>query len=125
MDREATCSCGNLKVLCKGEPVLVSLCHCVACQKRTGAPYGIAAFFRKEDVETSGTRKSYERSSDAGFEVRFHFCGDCGSTVIWEPSRKPDMVAVGVGFFGDPRFPAPSQEVHIESRHEWIRPLGR
>ena len=121
--REATCSCGNLIVRCSGDPEKVSLCHCIACQKRTGTPYGIAAFFRKERIEVYGAYKSFERSSDAGFALLFHFCGTCGSTVFWEPSRMPDLVAVGVGSFGDPDFPGPSQEVHTECRHGWVKPL--
>lgn len=123
MKREATCACGGLKVSCAGDPALVSLCHCVACQRRTGAPFGVAAFFPRETVEISGADRRFERSSDAGYGVRFHFCGDCGSTVFWEPSRMPDLLAVAVGSFGDPAFPAPSQEVHADSRHEWIEPF--
>lgn len=109
---------------CSAEPVKVSLCHCLACQKRTGSAYGIAAFFSREDVRVEGPRKSYERQSDRGFPVRFHFCPDCGSTVFWEPRRKPDFVAVGVGSFADPKFPAPTQSVYREYRHAWVGDLG-
>lgn len=123
MQRVATCSCGELTVRCTDDPVLVSMCHCVSCQKRTGAPYGLAAFYHKENVQVSGGYRSFERSSDSGYPVRFHFCGTCGSTVFWEPSRKPGMFAIAVGAFGDPCFPGPSQEVHTESRHAWIKPL--
>ncbi|WP_373319943.1 GFA family protein [Ruegeria spongiae] len=123
MTREATCSCGNLRVLCTGEPELVSLCHCIACQKRTSAPYGVAAFFLKQHVEVSGSYKNYRRSSDAGYDLVFHFCARCGSTVFWEPLRKPDMFAIGVGSFGDPGFPKPRKEVHTDCRHAWVKPL--
>ena len=124
MKREASCSCGELRVLCSGEPESVSLCHCVACQKRTGGPFGIAAFFKRENAEVVGTYRDYSRSSDAGFGLVFHFCPNCGSTVFWEPSRKPDMIAVGIGAFGDAGFPAPDKEVHTECRHGWVQPLG-
>lgn len=124
MTRIATCACGNLRVTCAGEPAKVSLCHCLACQKRTGSAYGIAAFFSREDVRVDGPSRSYERQSDRGFPVRFHFCPDCGSTVFWEPQRKPDAVAVGVGSFADPTFPAPTQSVYGEYRHAWVSDLG-
>lgn len=124
MTRIATCVCGNLRVTCASEPAKVSLCHCLACQKRTGSTYGIAAFFSREDVRVEGPSKSYERQSDRGFPVRFHFCPDCGSTVFWEPQRKPGAVAVGVGSFADPKFPAPTQSVHGEHRHAWVSDLG-
>ena len=123
MKREASCSCGALKVVCKGEPELVSLCHCEECQKRTGAPFGIAAFFRREKVEILREPKAFWRSSDSGFSITFHFCEVCGSNVFWEPARKPEFIAVAVGAFGDKHFPKPSQEVYIEGRHDWIEPL--
>jgi len=65
----------------------------------------------------------YRRSSDSGFPVTFHFCPDCGSTVFWEPERMPDRIAVAVGCFADPSFPAPSQSVWSERRHAWMPPM--
>ncbi len=124
MTRTATCSCGQLTIRCTVEPTKVALCHCLACQKRTGSPYGIAAFFRRDMVEAAGRAQRYTRPSDNGHEVTFHFCPDCGATVYWEPQRKPDMIAVAVGAFADPAFPPPSQEVNVECRHPWVQSLG-
>jgi hypothetical protein len=118
--RIATCACGQLSVKCAGEPVSVSLCHCRQCQKRTGSTYGIAAFFDRSNVVTSGEASDYSRSSDSGHEVLHHFCPRCGSTVYWEPRRKPDVIAVAVGAFADPAFPAPSKSVYLEHRHHWV-----
>jgi hypothetical protein len=124
MTRTAACACGSLRVTCAGEPMIVSLCHCLACQKRTGSHYGIAGFFRREDVRVEGPSKCYARPSDSGFPVSFHFCPDCGSTVFWEPGRKPEVIAVAVGAFADPAFPAPTQAVYAEHRHPWVRDGG-
>ena len=99
---------------------MVSLCHCRACQKRTGSTFGIAAFFPSEAVEAQGTSQSYTRPSDSGHSVTFHFCPTCGSTVFWMPERKPDAVAVAVGAFADPDFAAPTKAVHSASRHAWV-----
>jgi hypothetical protein len=107
-------------VRCTGDPIKVSLCHCLDCQRRTGSTYGIAAFFHLEDVEPQGAARSYTRQSDSGHAVTFQFCPDCGSTVLWRPHRKPDVVAVAVGSFADPAFPAPTQAVYSEHRHPWV-----
>lgn len=117
--REASCSCGQLRVTCRGEPALVALCHCSACQKRTGSAFGVAAFFARETVLVSGSYADYDRPADSGFRVLHHFCQSCGSTVFWEPSRKPEMVAVAVGAFADPQFPAPQKAVFAERRQPW------
>jgi hypothetical protein len=121
--RLATCACGELQAACSGDPVLVSLCHCTDCQRRTGSAFGIAAFFPREAVVTGGDARRYERVADSGLQVHFSFCPTCGSTVFWEPARKPDVVAVALGAFADPAFPSPTQEVYVNHRHLWVAPL--
>jgi hypothetical protein len=39
MRRTATCACGQLQIVCTGEPMKVSACHCLECQRRTGSPF--------------------------------------------------------------------------------------
>jgi len=121
MDRNATCACGQLRVTCRGEPRLVSLCHCLDCQKRTGSTYGIAAFFTRDQVTAEGRTSTYTRPSDSGFDVTFRFCPTCGSSVYWEPARMPELIAVAAGAFADPSFPVPTQSVWNERRHPWVR----
>jgi hypothetical protein len=121
MERNATCSCGQLVVSCKGEPATVSLCHCLSCQKRTGSTYGIAAFFPRADVQSKGRTQRYTRRGDSGFDVTFYFCPNCGSTVFWEPHRRPDAIGVAVGAFADPAFPRPAKEVYEQHRHQWVK----
>jgi hypothetical protein len=121
--RTATCACQNLRVTCVGDPIKISLCHCLDCQRRTGSTYGIGAFFARKDIEANGDFRTYKRSSDSGFAVSFHFCPDCGSTVFWEAERLPDAIAIAVGSFADPAFPAPSQSVYDQRRHPWVPSL--
>ena len=125
ISRTARCACGRLSVRCIGEPRKVSLCHCLACQRRTGSTYGLAAFFDRNAVQADGASNTFVRRGESGFDVAFHFCPACGSTVYWEPHRVPEMVAVAVGAFADPTFPAPSQSVHDEGRHPWVTPAPR
>jgi hypothetical protein len=120
--RTATCACGQLRLICTGEPDKVSLCHCLDCQKRTGSTYGIAAFFPRSGIAVEGDVGTFKRMSDSGFAVTFHFCPNCGSTVFWEPERRPEAIAVAVGSFADPEFPAPTQSVYDRSRHRWVMP---
>ena len=43
----------------------------------------------------------------------------CGATVFWTLDTYPDVVAVAVGAFADPTFPAPKIAVYEERRHAW------
>jgi hypothetical protein len=117
--RSASCACGGLAAECAGEPGRVSLCHCLECQRRTGSTYGIAAFYSREAVTIAGESRAWTRSSDSGEPVTFHFCPTCGGTVYWEPKRTPGRIAVAVGAFADPQFPAPEKEVYEQHRHRW------
>jgi hypothetical protein len=119
-ERVAQCSCGRLRAVCGGSPDKVSICHCNECRRRTGSAFGIAAFYPRARVRIEGADKTFRRNSDSGFPVVFHFCPDCGASIFWEPSRKPDMIGVAVGAFADPSFPMPDQSVSDEMRHDWI-----
>jgi hypothetical protein len=120
MERTARCACGALKVRCRGEPAKVSLCHCLACQRRTGSTHSIAAFFPCEAVTIEGETRRFTRPSDRGFDVTFQFCPTCGSTLAWSPARTPERIGVAVGGFADPAFPPPTQQVYEECRHPWL-----
>src|SRR5688500_18875412 len=104
--RTATCCCGQLKVTCEGDPVRASMCHCLACQQRTGSVFGVQARFEKDKVEIEGPASTYVRTGDSGGKASFRFCPTCGSTVCWEIDKLPGFVAVAVGAFADPSFMA-------------------
>ena len=121
VQRQAACSCGQFTIHLEGEPALVSSCHCLACQRRTGALFGSNAFFRREQVAAiEGERRTWRRTADSGRFLDFHFCPTCGSTVFWEAEGTPDMVTVAIGAFADPAFPAPVRTVWVEKKHAWL-----
>ena len=55
----------------------------------------------------SGEPREYVRTSDEGERRVFSFCPECGVTVWFASVSDPDLVAVPVGVFADPDFPAP------------------
>lgn len=120
--RHAACSCGQLTAQVVGEPVRVSICHCLACQRRSGSAFAEQARFRREDVTPSGRSTVYERAGDKGPGARFHFCPVCGATVYYEPVGMPEFVAVPVGAFAEPGFPTPTVSVYEERMHGWVVP---
>ncbi|MBX9346371.1 GFA family protein [Chromobacterium vaccinii] len=119
-NRLAACSCGQLTVQVSGDPVRVSICHCLACQRRTGSVFGQQARFYRKDVAIAGDSTVYVRVGDEGSRVKFHFCPTCGATVYYEPEGLEEFVAIPVGAFADPGFPAPSVSVYEERKHGWV-----
>src|ERR1051325_2118043 len=120
--RTATCSCGRLSVTCDGEPVRISVCHCNACQKRTGSAFGVQARFPRGKVKIDGASTTYTRLADSGNAIPFHFCPTCGSTVYYELTVEDDrFVAVPVGAFADREFPEPRVSVYEARQHPWVK----
>jgi hypothetical protein len=118
--RDAVCSCGQLHVTAEGDPIRISMCHCLACQRRTGSAFGLQARFRSNQVDVAGRHSDYVRTSDEGEQRTFHFCPDCGATVFWTLAAVPDVVAVPIGAFADPAFPPPTVSVFESRRHPWL-----
>jgi hypothetical protein len=121
--RRAACNCGKLEIVCEGEPARISMCHCLECQRRTGAVFGAQAWFTPQQTTISGNSTQFTRLSDAGRSVSFRFCPVCGSTVYWEAEAFPGHFAVAVGSFADPAFPAPTYSGWEAKRHHWVEPL--
>lgn len=120
--RLASCSCGQLTAKVVGEPVRISICHCLACQRRTGSVFGEQARFPRKDVSISGASTAYVRVGDEGSRVTFHFCPQCGSTVYYELQGLEEFLAIPVGAFADPDFPTPRVSVYESRKHSWVVP---
>ena len=127
MTRHAACSCEQLRVVVDGEPVRVSICHCLACQRRTGSVFGVQARFAADQVRIEGRWSDFVRVSDEDESVArtFSFCPECGATVFYRDPTAPELIAVPVGAFADPSFPSPTVSVWEERRHPWVElPAG-
>lgn len=122
--RVASCSCGQLRIACDGEPVRISICHCLECQKRTGSVFATQARFPVAAVKIEGTSSTWTRVGDSGTSATFHFCATCGATVYWDLNGVPGFVAVAVGNFADPSFPSPTVSVYETRQHQWAFAAG-
>ena len=118
--RSASCTCGQLRLTVSAEPLRISICHCTACQRRTGSVFGAQVRFPKDAVEVTGQSSEYVRISDAGNRLTFRFCPRCGATVHYQVEGQEDRIAVPVGAFADPDFPAPAFSVYERRMHSWV-----
>jgi hypothetical protein len=119
-NRNAACSCGRLHLVASGDPVRISVCHCLACQRRTGSVFGEQARFPADAIAIRGTAARYVRTADSGTKISYYFCPNCGSTVYYQSQDQQDLIAVPVGAFADPAFPAPRVSVHETRKHGWV-----
>ena len=121
MERTAICHCGQFRVIAAGEPERVYLCHCKACQRRTGTAFHFGTAWQRAQIRFEGTYKVYERGADSGSKIRFRFCPDCGSNLYWESDRNPAGCGVaGSAFDERAGLPPPSSSVFEEDMHAWL-----
>lgn len=118
--RTATCRCGQLRAECSGEPVRISACHCLECQKRTGSVFTVQARWRDEHVRLAGDFKEWHRDCDSGHVATYRFCPVCGATLAFVIEGWPGVTAIPVGAFADPSFPAPRFSVYEHRKHAWV-----
>lgn len=102
------CHCGGLRILAKGRPYRVGLCHCLDCRKQHGALFHASAIFPQEAVEITGEARDYRG--------RF-FCPLCGSPVF---GRSGDEVEVNLGTFDQPDQFMPTYELWTIRREAWL-----
>jgi hypothetical protein len=118
--RTASCSCGQLSIEVEGEPLGIGLCHCLACQRRTGSVFAALASFAAP-YRVTGRATEYIRTGDQGTRYVFRFCPMCGTNLFHTEEGLDATVGVAVGAFADPGFPPPSVSVYECRRHPWVQ----
>jgi len=118
--RTASCTCGQLRIEVQGEPRSVGICHCLACQQRTGSVFAALASFAAP-YQVFGTATEYIRTGDQGASFIFRFCPVCGTNLFHTEEEEAGGVGVAVGAFADPSFPAPRLSIYDGRRHPWVQ----
>lgn len=125
----ASCRCGQLKTTVTGDPVRVSVCHCLNCKKRSGSAFAVQARWHRDDVTIEGESRTHVMIADSGNRGIFHFCPECGSDVHYEIDGKFDdkfneLVAIPLGAFDDPFAFTPGFSVWEDRKQDWVAILG-
>ena len=120
-EMDAQCQCGALRArVAEDARPFTTMCHCQQCQRRSGSPFGVVAYFRRDLVDILGDAKEFTRGSDAGTSLTFGFCPACGSTIYALLEKNPDLIGVPVGAFADSSFPSPDVSVWEQEKHHWL-----
>lgn len=129
-EHRASCRCGQLQAVASGDPVRVSVCHCLNCQKRSGSAFAAQARWPGDKVATEGKFETFRKVADSGNASVFHFCPKCGSDVFFRnegPSIHPAVassIAIPLGAFDDTHFATPQFSMFENRKHEWLEITG-
>lgn len=111
------CLCGSLRFRVAAPPIDSGYCHCRMCQKNSGAPVVAWVTFPTETFSwLAGDPRVYASSDHA----KRHFCGRCGSVLMFKSTKSPNEVSVNTASFDDPNAFPPRKHVFSESRINWF-----
>ena len=71
-------------------------------------------------MSISGTGTEFVRTGDEGTEAAFRFCPNCGPPCTTPMSGVEDAVAIPVGAFEDPAFPAQGFSMYEKRMHSCV-----
>jgi hypothetical protein len=118
IERTGGCHCGAVRFKAVGEPMAVNHCHCLDCQRVSGAPFVTWATFRTSDVTfTAGGPRRYASSA----KVERAFCAHCGSPFMWQGKTKPENTDLTVASFDSPGEFRPADHIWTERQQPWIK----
>jgi hypothetical protein len=124
MNHHASCRCGQLSLTTTGDPVRISVCHCLDCQKRSGSAFAAQVRFPAEAVTTHGESREYAHSGGGGNIARFHSCPTCADTLWFTNDAYPGSIAIPLGAFDDPHAFVPTVSVFETRQHPWVDVAG-
>ena len=95
-----SCLCGNVKFTIDGPIGAPDACHCTACRKQSGHYFASGNVKRAALTITGAEHLKWYQSSE---KVRRGFCGNCGSSLFWDPPEQDyDWIAVAMGALDGP-----------------------
>lgn len=121
---EASCACGQLSATCSGDPMRVSICHCLNCKRRSGSEFAWQARWPDEKVQFEGDHREWTKANEGGSSATFRFCPGCGSTIAYALDSMPGLTAIPVGAFADPAFAQPEYSVYEQRMPKWLTIIG-
>lgn len=117
------CQCGAVTFEANGDPAMVIQCHCLNCQKSSGAGHVPFAAYPDAQVKITGKTKTYHYTADSGGKASSVFCPECGSTMFGGTTSVPGLTAVRLGAMDGSPGLEPQLEVYMKRLRTWDHDL--
>ena len=120
--RHARCVCGALTFTVTAEPVHLHACICTRCQRNSGSVMLLSGWFPQAGVAISGAYTRFT-PDPANRDAMMGFCPICGTGHFFRSGAYlPGTIAISIGSFADPDFPAPAHIHWWPDRPHWMGP---
>jgi len=98
---QGRCLCGVVTYKVRGKPKIVAHCHCVDCQRLSGAGHLPGAMYSEKQFNLNGEVREYELTAENGTVVIRVFCPSCGSPILGKNTGMPGFVTISLGTLKD------------------------
>jgi len=115
---QASCLCGQVKILIDGTITDIIHCHCSRCRKSTGTAFATNGYVSKEALtllQGTQTLNFYQASK----HTRKYFCSNCASPIYSENSQDPLRVRLRLGVLDSDIIERPNSHNFVTSRACW------
>lgn len=114
------CACGSIRYQCASAPIAMLNCHCLDCQRSSGAPFASGVVVKTASVEISGTPKTYSVRASSGLLATRSFCPDCGTPLFTQGEAHPEFMSVRYPSLDDPSEFRPMLDIWTASAQSWV-----
>ncbi len=114
-----SCLCGACTYEIDGDPIVVAHCHCLDCQRVSGAGHTTGAMFPEGGIRLGGEPATYAVTSEAGNTVTRLFCGQCGSPLFGKNTGMPGFMTVSLGTLDSSAGLTPQVAIFARTRRHW------
>jgi GNAT superfamily N-acetyltransferase len=111
------CFCGAIRYEVRGEPRVVSHCHCTMCRRAAGAPVVTWATYARDALRIVRGSPAELRSSAP---VTRTFCSSCGTPLTFATTEEPGWIDVTVGSMDRPEAVPPGNHIWSDSALPWL-----
>lgn len=116
---QGSCLCGKIRFKIADRPHMTANCHCLNCQKTSGAGHAFHLMFNKDQVEIHGEAKGYQWTAESGNQVTAYFCPECGSSTHGMTSGYPDMITIRAAVLDQSDGLVPAVSVFKKRLRDW------
>lgn len=114
------CACGAIRYVCSRAPVAMLNCHCLDCQRASGAPFASGFIVAVADVGVTGTPKTYSVRAGSGALATRSFCPECGSPLFTRGDANPGFQSVRFASLDDASAFQPMLDIWTASAQPWV-----
>jgi len=115
------CFCGAVRYTLRAPPMFTNCCHCLDCQRQTGAAFAINAIVEASAVEIiAGEPVRVTLPTDSGQPHDVYRCSIC-QTALWSDyGRRGWLSFLRVATLDNPHAIAPDAHIFTRSKVPWV-----